>query len=101
VRAKAAESLDILLICRKDCFKDLLQSADELIKELKKRQFKPGTANCQLVYQLGGSGCGIAAGVPATQKAVIVSENIPRPSAPPTERGVPGAAAPGISWAVK
>jgi hypothetical protein len=61
VRAKAAESLDILLVCRKDCFKELLRSADELIKELKKNQFKPGTANCQLAFQLGCSACGLGA----------------------------------------
>jgi hypothetical protein len=83
VRDKAADSLDVLLVCRKDCFKDFLASADALIKELKKNQFKPGTGNCEILFQLGCSACGLAVGTPVSQPSAVVYEKatslVPKP----------------------
>lgn len=45
VRDSAKDALDVLLVCRKDCFKDLFARADDLAKKLKGK-YKPGTADC-------------------------------------------------------
>jgi len=51
VRTEAAEALDILLVCRRQCFADLFgKGGEELIKSLKAAKYKPGTENCLLVY---------------------------------------------------
>ncbi len=64
VRAEAAQALDILTVCRHECFKDLYKRADDLIKELKKQGYKPGTEKCQLVLGAACAGCGLAFGQP-------------------------------------
>ena len=69
VRARAAEALDILTVCRKDCYKDLYTHTDELIKELKKQGYKPGTANCQLLLGAACATCGVP--VVATPAGVV------------------------------
>ena len=56
VRTEAAEALDIITRCRHNCYKDLYAHADDLIKELKKQKFKPGTENCQLLF---GAACAV------------------------------------------
>jgi hypothetical protein len=61
VRARAAEALDILTLCRKECFKCTYERADELIKELKKNKWKPGTCECRIISVSSGccqGGCG-------------------------------------------
>lgn len=49
VRDRAAEALDILTVCRKDCFKEELKMTDEAIKLLRQQQFKPGSAGCAAI----------------------------------------------------
>jgi hypothetical protein len=50
VRAKAADALDVLLVCRRECFKDLFKEADELAKVLK-GHYKPGSPGCEMLLQ--------------------------------------------------
>ncbi len=45
VRAKAQEALEVLLVCRKGCFKDVFATGDELAKQLKGK-YKPGSGEC-------------------------------------------------------
>ncbi len=84
VRVQAAEALDIITRCRKNCYKDLYAHADDLIKELKKQKFKPGTENCQLLFGSACASCGmqpaplvVSPGVP-----VAPGETLPPPPAP-------------------
>src|SRR5437763_1717307 len=56
VRDRAAEALDILLVCRRDCFKDLFARADVLVVELRKAgAYRPGTHDFTVALQ---SACG-------------------------------------------
>jgi hypothetical protein len=45
VRDAARDALDVLLVCRRDCYKELLVDADQLAKQLRE-QYKPTTGNC-------------------------------------------------------
>jgi hypothetical protein len=45
VRDAATDALAVLLVCRRDCFKDLFARADELIKSLRGK-YKPGSPDC-------------------------------------------------------
>jgi hypothetical protein len=45
VRDAAKDALDVLLVCRRDCFKDLFATLDELAKTLK-GHYKPGSPEC-------------------------------------------------------
>jgi hypothetical protein len=49
VRSRAAEALDILTVCRADCYKDLYTTADKLIVELKAKKFKPGAEGARVL----------------------------------------------------
>lgn len=94
VRDRAKEAIDILLICRRDCFKDLFGTfGDDLIKALKKAKFKPGSDNCMLAYDEGCAGCGIVGGIvsgtdvpalPAGPSAVPAPELLPAPAPRPS-----------------
>ena len=48
VRTRAAEALDILTLGRRPCYKQLYAAADVLIRELKARNYAPGSKNCRL-----------------------------------------------------
>jgi hypothetical protein len=76
VRVRAAEALDILTRCRAACYKDLYKRGDDLIKELKKAGYKPGSENCRVLF---AEACG----------AVPVGEPIapPMPPAKPPQAG--------------
>ncbi len=50
VRAKAAEALDLLTLCRQGCYRSLFRYADGLIKGLRAAKFKPGTDKCRIVF---------------------------------------------------
>ncbi len=63
VRAKAAEALGILTVCCGPCYADLYKRADDLIKQLKAKGYKPGSANCRVAF---GEACA-AWGLPAAQ----------------------------------
>jgi hypothetical protein len=107
VRDKAIEAQSVLLVCRKECFKDLFLSLDALIKSLRAAGSKPGTCNCESILAslpadscCGGS-CG--AGVPATiiekmpapaGKSGPSASVTPLPQAVPTFVETPPAAAP-------
>lgn len=60
VRDKATDALGILLLCRESCFKNLLASADELIKRLRGK-YRPGASSCVLLYDesTGALGCSV------------------------------------------
>jgi hypothetical protein len=60
VRSRAAEALDILTLCRRECYKSLYESGDKLIKELKAAKWAPGGPNCRILFDGACAGCGIA-----------------------------------------
>jgi hypothetical protein len=49
VRDRAAEALDILTLCRKECYKELYKTADEVIKKLKEDKVRPGSDKCDAI----------------------------------------------------
>jgi len=49
VRDKAATALDVLLVCRRECFKELLATGDELVKQLRGK-YKPGSPECSACF---------------------------------------------------
>src|SRR5206468_1203610 len=78
---KAAEALDILTLCRKECFKDLYATGDELVKKLRGK-YKPGSPECGVL--LGGC-CLSAAAAPAIVPApaaapAVTPEPLPAPA---------------------
>jgi hypothetical protein len=64
VRVKAADALDVLLVCRRGCFKELFETADELVKQLK-GHYKPGGPECGAVFEHCCQAC-IHHGTPPT-----------------------------------
>jgi hypothetical protein len=61
VRIRAAESLDLLTLCRKPCFKELLARGDRLVARLRDEKYLPGGKDCavllgQVYACLGTSG---------------------------------------------
>jgi hypothetical protein len=69
VRSRAAEALDIITLCRTNCYKDLYATADRLIVELKAKKFKPGAEGTRvLIAGAFGSG-GEMVAAPATAAA--------------------------------
>jgi hypothetical protein len=98
VRDKAAEALDILLVCRRDCFKELFGQADELVRQIKKRGlYKAGSTTINL-QELCAS-CGTPCGVPAAGLAVVPPKGAisPEPEAKPMPSAevLPGVPTPG------
>jgi hypothetical protein len=76
VRDRAIEALDILTLCRKACYVELFKNGDNLIKELKAQGYRPGTANCRVLF----GGCCAAAGIPvSTPAAAPAGELLPVP----------------------
>jgi hypothetical protein len=75
VREQAAESLDILLVCRRQCFHDLFGAGgDGLIKSLKVAKYKPGTGNCMLIFN---QCCANYAGLQAPQAPLTMTGQLP------------------------
>jgi hypothetical protein len=60
VRTRAAEALDILTVCRPTCWKELYQSADVLVSQLRAMDYRPGTPDCRVQLVSACSDCGIA-----------------------------------------
>jgi hypothetical protein len=88
VRTQAAESLDILLLCRRGCFTKLFEQADVLIAELRKVKFKPGADNCALIFQ---QSCRVSAVVPhatPAQEAAAPGHPAPPAALPPAKDAV-------------
>jgi hypothetical protein len=93
VREKAKESLDILLVCRKGCFRDLFATADELIKKLRKAKFKPGAGDASILFNQCCAASGIAVGA-APQGAV----SMPQAALPPAAAVSAQPLTPGTVW---
>jgi hypothetical protein len=53
VRDRANESIQILLVLQRPCYKQLFKDADELIKKVRGK-YKPGSHDCQTLYSLCG-----------------------------------------------
>jgi len=84
VRVAAGEALDILIVGRRECFEQTFKSADELIKDLKKRGYKPGSDNCRLQLGSATSSCCGAGSIPAAPiKPQPAPTGKPLPSAKP------------------
>ncbi len=78
VRVRAAEALDIMTLCRQDCFKCVYEQGDALVKELKKAKYAPGSCDCGAIF---GS-CGAAP---------IMMAPVPTPTPTPAKTGqLPG-----------
>jgi hypothetical protein len=54
VRERAAESLDILLVCRRECFKCMFDTVDRMAKDIKP-YYKPTAGQCVTLVE---EGCG-------------------------------------------
>src|SRR5262249_12841073 len=52
VRARAAEAIDVLTLCRRKCYKDLFAFGDKAIKELMSIKFIPGRPDAREKYAL-------------------------------------------------
>ena len=91
VRTEAAQALDILTVCCDPCYADLYKRADDLIKQLKAKGYKPGSANCQVVFGAACAGCGLPAGQLVAPPAV---PPLPTPPAKPEAAPRPLPAAP-------
>jgi len=52
VRARAAEAIDILTLCRRKCYKDLYAFGDKVIVELRAKKFIPGRCDAREKYAL-------------------------------------------------
>jgi hypothetical protein len=81
VRVKAAESLDILTLCRSKCYKDLYRGADALIARIK-ADYNPTKGNCVNLVMNFCESCGGAAGMGAEP---IAPPKGPEGIAPPKE----------------
>lgn len=75
VRDASSDALDVLLVCRRDCFKDLFAAADELAKNLRGR-YRPTTGDC--IELVNGLCAGVVEAAPAAP-AVEKIERQPRP----------------------
>ena len=79
VRSKSGEALDIVLLCRRGCFKDLFGDVGkQLLAALTKAGFRPGTANCMFIMDQCAAACGIAA-----EPALTPAPGLPSPEALP------------------
>ncbi|HEY7310784.1 MAG TPA: HEAT repeat domain-containing protein [Gemmataceae bacterium] len=88
VRERANESLDILLILQRPCYKQLLKDADELIKKLRGK-YKPGTHDCQTIYSLCGQvldgKSGTTGGTAPATSGARGEDDLPGPTNLPSE----------------
>jgi hypothetical protein len=50
VRSRAAEALDILTVCRRECFKELYERGDKIVTQLKAKGWKPGKEDCHQLF---------------------------------------------------
>lgn len=88
VRERANESIDILLVLQRSCYKQLFKVADELIDKLRGK-YKPGSHDCQTLYDLcsqvlsGKDGTADGTTSPASTEGV--EDSLPGPSNLPEE----------------
>ena len=61
VRDAATDALDVLLVCRRECYKDLFDAADELAKKLADL-YQPTKGQCVNLFDQCSALCGVAPG---------------------------------------
>jgi hypothetical protein len=81
VRDRAREALDILTLCRTECYKELYRAADALIGQLRSRGIRPGVDNCLTILEnLGACSAAVTSAapnaepMPGTMKKVMMQE---------------------------
>jgi hypothetical protein len=55
VRARAAEAIDILTVCRRECYKKLFEATDALITQLEIEKVRPGRDKAELIINSLGA----------------------------------------------
>lgn len=90
VRDRAIMAMDVLLVCRKECFQEQFKQGDDLVKELKKNKWKPGSENCRVIFQTACATCGVASPAPMASAPAITT----LPAAPATSSAPPAIAVP-------
>jgi len=88
VRSRAAESLDILTLCHKTCYKSLYASADVLIVQLRKFGYKPGSKDCMVLIQSWCAGLGLTPAAPVSAQAPLPAGTVTQGTAVMTEIAV-------------
>lgn len=94
VRDAAVDALEVLLVCRRDCYKDLFAAADELAKTVK-ADYDPTKGKCLDLADQCFALCGATAAVPGMPMTVTTTAEVP-PSAvtmPAEARSLPSAPA--------
>jgi len=85
VRATAAEALDIITVCCKPCYVELLKIGDSVAKELRARKYKAGMENCcAVVAEAYGAGRIAYEKAAAEEAAKKAAEFVPVAPAPVT-----------------
>ncbi len=93
VRERANESMDILLVLQRPCYKQLFKDADELVKQLRGK-YKPGSHDCQKLYSLcdlvlKGRGTSASATTPSattpSSRGAVDEDTLPGPTNLPEE----------------
>jgi hypothetical protein len=82
VRDRAAEALDILTVCRRDCYTDLFARADVLIVELRKGGlYKPGCneLSVALAAMCSGSSATVIVAPPTVKPELLAPPTAPAP----------------------
>jgi len=92
VRARAAEALDLLTLCRQKCYKDLYAFGDKAITELRAKKFIPGRPDAREKYALvdfvalGAPPC-TTAGIPVISGGLGTNPEIGEAMLAPQEGG--------------
>jgi hypothetical protein len=89
VRSRAAEALDIVTLCRTDCYKDLYATADRLIVELKAKKFKPGAEGARVLIAGAFAPGGEAVAAPGV---AVAPASLPKVALDPAAAGADAAA---------
>jgi hypothetical protein len=88
VRDRANESIDILLVLQRPCYKQLFKDADKLIEKLRGK-YKPGSHDCQTIYSSCGqvlSGTsGSTGGTTSSTTGEVDEDSLPGPTNLPEE----------------
>jgi hypothetical protein len=75
VRDGATDALAVLIVCRRECYKDLFAQADALAKALKPR-YKPGKAGCVEIMEACISACHVAPAAQPTAQAMPTGQPV-------------------------
>jgi hypothetical protein len=86
VRDAATDALSVLLVCRRECFKDLFTQADALVKQLRGK-YEPGKEGCELVLNLCFGGPAVSTSAPAPSLVPTPGTTPDLSPAPGLERG--------------